>query len=122
MNNHKKKHIFPEEIQPGTHLEGRICFLDHFHGSGGFGLGRLDDRTIDDGDLVGFITRRDDDVDLFPFGNAKDGGVFTIHVDVAHVVGRSKMIDYCCYWLQKYRKKVKIVRNNFKQTQSEHKC
>ena len=64
----------PDELQPGTHLEGRIYVLDHFHDSGGFGLGRLDDRTwfmIDDGDLVGFIAGRDDDVGLFSFGNVK---------------------------------------------------
>ena len=89
----------PDELQPGTHLEGRICVLDHFHDSGGFGFGRLDDRTwfmIDDGDLVGFVAGRDDDVGLFPFGDVKGGGVLTIHVGVAHVVARSDMIYYCC--------------------------
>ena len=79
----------PDELQPGTHFEGRICVLDHFHDSGGFRLGRLDDRTwliIDYCDLVGFITRRDDYVSFLSFRNVKGGGISIIHVVVTHEI------------------------------------
>ena len=84
----------PDELQPGTNLERRICILNHFHDSGGFRVGRLDDGTwfvIDDGDLVGFIAWRDDDVSFLSFRNM-NGGSISLQVGAAHMFQPIEMI------------------------------